>query len=452
MSYRLFLFVITSVLVSIIAFYPGFMSIDSIIQYDISRTFNFNDWQPPIMSLVWSFLNLIFPDPSGMLFFHLALIWTSSLIFWVYNKEYKYSWFFLVVPVLPWIINLQGVIWKDIGLAYTLLLMVAFSYLKPNKKNVFFVFLLLFYAVNIRLNSIPAVLPIVWLIAYIWLPNKNKLFLTLISVLLVMSALIIGNIVNYKILNAEKTKPFNYVMVDDLVFLSAKKGESLLPGIKISEIQSCSKEEINGTVLVGRVFCLNRFESYEEYKPLEQDLKEIWLKSIQDNPLDYLLFRAASFLYLLKSPNEQSYFIWFSRIDPNEYGFVYKGNLATSFIEAYVKDFGSVFNFTFKPYWWVLISIVLFFISFRIPNTIVVKTLLISSLVYTLTYFPVTPMADIRYVYWSVLSSTIAIILIFIKVVNQNISKSLFIKSLIGYLVIYLFYLMVSSIVKNSIV
>ncbi len=37
-----------------VAFYPGFMSHDSIVQFGMSKSLNFNDWHPPIMAWVWS--------------------------------------------------------------------------------------------------------------------------------------------------------------------------------------------------------------------------------------------------------------------------------------------------------------------------------------------------------------------------------------------------------------
>ena len=43
----------------VLLFYPGIMSNDSIASLRQARSFEFNDWHPPVMALIWSVLDRI---------------------------------------------------------------------------------------------------------------------------------------------------------------------------------------------------------------------------------------------------------------------------------------------------------------------------------------------------------------------------------------------------------
>ena len=50
---------------SLLAFYPGVMTYDSESQFFQARHFEFGDWHPPIMALIWSGIHAIVPDLVG---------------------------------------------------------------------------------------------------------------------------------------------------------------------------------------------------------------------------------------------------------------------------------------------------------------------------------------------------------------------------------------------------
>ena len=82
---------------------------------------------------------------------------------------------FFILGFLPWVINFQGVIWKDVGMASALLL--ASGILSKNKNSIFeiiIIFLLLLYAFMVRVNSIVAVAPLLWYLIY-KISSKPKL-------------------------------------------------------------------------------------------------------------------------------------------------------------------------------------------------------------------------------------------------------------------------------------
>lgn len=402
---------------SLAAFFPGFMSPDSLSQYEISKSLVFTDWHPPVMSWVWSILNLFFQGPEGLLFFQLILLWLGLFVWYQLYKDKNYSWLILCIGFLPWVINFSGVLWKDVGMAFSLLLLAGIGIGDKTSPRLFVALALLFYAINLRYNAVFALVPILIMVASKWYGDYSILKrLVLISVTL-SAVLTLGSVFNYKILNTSRTNPSNYMMVDDLFHLSLIKNMSLIPGIPFSDIQDCAVREIGQNKLVGKIFCLDTKESYRVANPLKINLKKIWLMEIIDSPIEYAMFRLAAFKYLLRSPSVDPYYIWHPGIDKNEMGIKQERNGATLFVNWAVQKASTAAPFLFKPYWWLWSSCLLFLLTLSIEatkSTRIQQTLLISSLLYIFSYIPATPMADFRYVYWSVIATSLAVVLLVI--------------------------------------
>lgn len=111
-------------------FDPGIMSNDSFASLQQARTFEFTDWHPPIMALVWSVLDRIIPGPAGMLVCQ-ALLYAygcSRLCEHAFpNLARKFPSWLLVsaFSLFPPAMTLAGMIWKDIWMSGFLLLALA---------------------------------------------------------------------------------------------------------------------------------------------------------------------------------------------------------------------------------------------------------------------------------------------------------------------------------------
>jgi len=421
--------------ISSIVFYPGFMSPDSLTQYAASKALLFNDWHPPIMSWAWSILNLFFQGPEGLLYFHLAFLWLGLYIWFLRYRENKYSWLILIIGFLPWVINFSGVLWKDVGMAFSLLLLAGIGVSERTPTRVVLALMLLFYAINLRHNAIFAVIPIVALVVGGWFAGSSKLKIITITFATLVGIVALGNAFNYEVLKSTKSNPSNYMMVDDLSYLSLINKKSLIPGIPFSDIQDCAVQVVGQTKLIGRDFCLSKKESYLTNNPFKVDLTTIWVTQVVNAPIDYANFRLSAFAYLLRSPDTPPFYIWHPGIDENKMGIKQGRNGATILVEWLVQKTAEAIPFIFKPYWWLWLSFMLLLLTFSVhrnASTSTIQALLVSSIFYVLGYVPATPMADFRYVYWSVIATTLATILIFLdrhsfakRQIRKNISLAL---------------------------
>jgi hypothetical protein len=404
--------------ISSIVFYPGFMSADSLAQYAASKSLLFDDWHPPIMSWVWSILNLFFQGPEGLLYFHLSFLWLGLYIWFLRYRDQKYSWLILIIGFLPWVINFSGVLWKDVGMAFSLLLFAGLGVSERTPARGVLALMLLFYAVNIRHNAIFAVIPIVALVVGRWFVGASKLRMITLTVATLVGIVALGNAFNYKVLRTYKSNPLNQVLVDDLSYLSLINKKSLIPGIPLNDIRDCATVEVGGqTKLVFRLFCLSKKESYLANNPLNVDLKTIWLTQVATAPIEYANFRLAAFAYLLRSPDAPPYYIWHSGIDENKMEIKQRRNGATILVEWLVQKTSEVIPFVFKPYWWLWFTFMLLLSTFTVhrnTSTSTIQALLVSSIFYVIGYVPITTVADFRFVYWSVIATTLATILFFL--------------------------------------
>ena len=416
-------------LIACIAFYPGFMSYDSVLQYSQAITFKFHDSHPPIMALLWSFLNLFFDGPQGLLFFHQILLWTGLyLLYDHFKKQNHYSIIILFIGFSPWIINFSGVLWKDIGMSYALLTAVALILGRPNLIKFIVATMLIFYSLNVRHNAIFAVTPILYFIIKNRFRHLSKLQVIMALAAVVFLNFFIIHIVNYHIIKASKGDLEKVTMFDDLSYFSLKNKKSLLPGIPFKNIQSCSTYHISHSRLVSKWRCF-RLRGYKA--PMPDEMRYIWIRQVLNAPIDYALFRLSIFSYFLRSNVSDPYCISYFEVMHNNLGIKHTPNYLTRVVSKFIKNFSSNFPFLFKPYFWLFLNLVIFLLVFGIKRTRVkdlIYYLNISSIFYMLGYAPTTAAADFRYAYWSVLATSVSAVLLLINVKPVRLKTRLFVK------------------------
>lgn len=402
-----------------IACYPGFMSIDTLEQYRQAHTLEFADGHPPVMAWLWSKLNFILDGPQSLLFTHLGMLWTGLYIWRVNAGESLAAKWFILMGFFPWVANFEGVLWKDVGMAFSLLLALGLlSKKRLTNPQAFAVVSLLFYAFMVRSNAPAAIVPIIWYASvrvFPWFSNRIRIAISMLSLAFMFAFL---NLFNYYLLQAEKNHMASYMMTDDLVHLSVVTGKSLLPKVDFKTVLECSKETIGDTKLVGRLFCLGTKPSYQSVAPIPyEDVKKAWVSAVKSNPLEYVKFRLNAYLYLLRDPSEKPYIYWFSGVTPNEMGLTQKDNAATIVLKVYVNGIAHLAPFLFKPYWWLFTGLLFMCATFSMrgdkDSLQLIRVLISSAILYMLSYIPLTPMADFRYVYWSTLAITLAAIKFF---------------------------------------
>src|SRR5215475_12400948 len=222
----------------LVAFWPGLMSTDSIEQYTQAALGRYNDHHPPIMAWVWSWTNRVIVGPSGMLAFHLAMLWVGLWAIAETSRRYgrRYAWLILLVGVLPFIASIAGVIWKDVGMAYALLCAGGLLYVadtcgeRPRLVATAVALVLIAYATLVRANGVFAALPLAVYAAAMLFPRVARVNTVVIGAVFV--ALVLGGqqLLERRVLDASPRHLSQLVMLFDLTGMACRGVEVDIPG------------------------------------------------------------------------------------------------------------------------------------------------------------------------------------------------------------------------------
>jgi hypothetical protein len=401
-------------------FSPGFMSEDSIYQYLQAREQIFSDSHPPLMSILWSYF-FIFPNPIPLfLLFQLSILWSAiGISFYLDSKNSvnrNQIYLVFLLPVLPQIASISGVLWKDVQMAYSLLLsVVLIRYSETKVSSSFKIFLnlsiivLLVYAINIRVNAVFAVFPILYYLLSRNVINKHKFYLFFASGLILVSFYIFSSFAISKMYNVQKANTLNAYFIDDLFQYSMKKQVSLIPDVPLSLINTCNSQVIANSDKILKIFCILNNSQFEYSSIPTSNLLSTWSHEIYSDPIYYLNYRFNVFKNFLSSPLREPWYFWHPiRISANDLGLVFKDRPITFFFEKYIYIGAENFKYLFQPYFWLLVLMYLLFENFRKKHKIYTleKSILHSCTFYFASYLPVVAAPDYRYIYWITLGLT----------------------------------------------
>jgi hypothetical protein len=405
------------------ASYPGYLNPDSIEYLEQALTGIYDDWQSPFSKLVWAALIEILPGPVGYIVLTNLLIWGSSLGLALALRPRFGSWtlLFLVIPVLPGIVNFLGNVHVDALLAAWLMAATVAAYLGNNlatkprlqKTAQLMANALLVAAFLTRLNAIFAIVP---LLLYANLSLGTRRNLTLCAVMFVAMPFL------YKMQNtlieARPMSPSDSIKVYNLLALSHYSGENLLPGKWAPEqerkiIQACYTPLQWDTAWQGR--CSFIYQTLVEQQLWgSMELTSHWINEILRNPAMYFSVLNAIYkrsLYMPNSPNMLYH-------TPNRWNWevaTTPPRAATRLAQTYIRS--STTTQMSRPFIFALLAAASIVLGFRkrlmaSQEGKLALALLCSSLIYLLTYFPFNVSAEYRYFYWSGFAAWLGTLLI----------------------------------------
>ncbi len=158
---------------AIALFWPGYMSVDSVVQLEQARHGIRDTGHPPLLSLIWRASDKVIPGPGGMLAIQAGLYWLGIALL-----SPSAPW--LAVGLLPPLAGMSGVVWKDVWMFAALL--VAVGWLARGRAWPGLGFLLL--ASGLRHNGILAAAPLLWPAARIIARGRRRawpVFLALLA-------------------------------------------------------------------------------------------------------------------------------------------------------------------------------------------------------------------------------------------------------------------------------
>jgi hypothetical protein len=410
-------------LLNIYAFYPGFMSNDSLDQLQQSLGDKpLQNWHPPVMAVWWWLLIRVTHLTGSLLIWHVGMLWLALTIFaaWIYRQtgSRKLSAVPVLIGLMPFVVNISGVIWKDVGMAYSLLLasvllIVARDYVgKVRFGLIIIAFLLMVYAASLRYNSFFAVVPLFWFCKDLF---RYKYIQYVLAVGCIVAVVFVNALLG-AIHPVQNLHPASNTMIDDIVHVYSRRQLADLdapPAFHDSLLQMvnrCDLTQLPVSVMVG---CATEQDRRILTQAYYSNLQSVWLSGLVHHPVKYIGYRASTFVSFLHPPFIAQSYVWQKGIEPaNPYGLTAQNNWLTRFIHGYV-DFAALdFGLLYHPYTWLLAAITLIGVVLRRggrwthrPDILILS---ISGMLYILSYLPLVAAYDFRYIYWSVLAISVA--------------------------------------------
>lgn len=418
-----------ALLVNIGLFYPGYMSNDSVGHLGRALgAYPVTDLSPAIMTLVWRTLIDLTGFISSLLIMQLSMLWLSLWLIaryiFITTKSRKYSLLPLIIGLLPFVLNISGVIWTDNQLAFALLLTVSLllQYGTINSRRwritlIVACLLLVIYAGLVRYNALLAMVPLIF---YIWHKSgfiQRLRWQWLATAGICGLVMVLVPVVNYS-MHAQASHPESAVMIDDVLNVASEadlRTAALPQSMRDQFIAMKRCKEARGVLINNFWVCGTDAARYNMQHTHSTAMKKLWLHAVTGNPMQYMLYRTETFATFLFAPESIAY-IWQDGITTNDFGQQVAFPRAGNTVKIYVNDFGyRHFSFFFQPWFWAVLAVFVLVRRPKIDKSVRVLCIVLStsSLIYIISYFPTGATGDYRYIYWPVLAMTLVVLLLY---------------------------------------
>ncbi len=399
---------------TLLIFYPGIMTYDAKFVYEYIAKHTLEDWQSPVMTVLWALIDPIAPGSASMFLLTAAAYWLAFglLGFALAGRSAALGALPPLLALLPPAFVFVGVIWRDVLFAVTWLLAIVLTFAVasgPLKRRVpiqIIAFALCCLGVLLRPNSIIAA-PL--LAIYIVWPLQMRWKRTAILYIPAIAAFFgLVQFIYYGALGATRQHPLQSIMIFDLGGISHFTKENQFP---------VTWNERDTALLLNGCYRPTEWDLYWRLEPCEFVMRKIekeeklfgtpvitnaWASAIARHPIAYLEHRASFMWNFLGNPNLT---MWVADIEkPDETVFPERPAFAVLMVVHDVLK-PTVF---FRVGFWLLACLAIFGLALRrrdTPEGAFSIAVCGSASLYVLTFFSVGVASDFRYGYWTVLAS-----------------------------------------------
>ncbi|MFJ9041818.1 GtrA family protein [Streptomyces sp. NPDC102406] len=418
-------------------FHPGYLSPDSADQLQQAlRERPVTDWHPPVMVLLWRALIHLTGAMSAMAALQVAILWGSlwvlAVTVWRRTGSRGLSLTVLALGLAPHIVNLTGVVWKDVHMAYALLAACAVALAarelpKDSRGGARWALLtlgvvFLAYAVLVRKNGILAVAPVLVLLVLAMWPAPGNRRRRLAATGLFVAVTVVGSVVVSAGTAPVATRQYAQIPLDDLVHV-------LTPDqVRAAARQAGASRNFQDRLVTAAETCRNRrvtSDAYFRCYPREPSLGatelgsqasvlvRMWAHEMPAHGTGYAKYRLRVFSKLLFQSNQafQNGTTNAARDIPPVASAPVDEELK-SVLQNYVTGFVRDVPFLFQGWFWLAFCLV-FALRRRWsgPYAREIRLLAASGALYILAYLPTAPESNYRYVYWPALAASLALLL-----------------------------------------
>lgn len=305
-------------IISMVALWPGVMSPDANSQYAAAIAGLYSDHHPPVMSLLWRYLDHIYPGPGLMFTFHISMLYSAAAIFIYIFKNSLFRWWYAIYPLIPNLLAYTALIVKDTGFTYSYLLSGAILAVMmvnktPRYKYLLLipVVLLLYYGTAVKFQA--QYVLIFFTIGIGYCVNNYKLsWLTVIygSLINIAIMILITTTNSALVPQAREAHSWQLVKLYDLSSISLMVNKPLYPDFILQQPNfefARVQQEFEPREVDPLVFPTDSVLKPGKTEQQREELWNYWYKTIKQYPWQYLKTRLRLCGYnLTTSPSDRS--------------------------------------------------------------------------------------------------------------------------------------------------
>jgi hypothetical protein len=411
-------------LATTLTFAPGYLSNDSIYQLKQAMGMErLSDWHPPVMSLVWRAVISVTGTPASMAVLQAVAFWLALWAIACCVQEATGSrpgaLAVLGVGLLPHVVTFVGVVWKDVHMAFALLLTSAIALtglrLRADRRTlrrVLFVLgvLLLVYAVLVRKNAVFAAIPVfVMLVLALWRKPSRRVWV--ISTAALVLGLVTSSVAISAFARPVKTSQVSQIMLDDLLHVLSVhelRSAAVSPNLRQQLVAAAEECDRINSLSDSYWTCYGRGEHGPFTAVAHTDqITSLWVNEMTGHVPGYLQYRLELFSKFLFEPRYQ----YHPGIAANDLQLELSHPRLGRALQTYVDGAARDLPILFAGWLWLTVAVVLAVRPGSGTFAMPVRALGISAAAYVLGYLPILPVANYRYMYWSAIAGTIGLLL-----------------------------------------
>jgi hypothetical protein len=402
--------------------FPGYMSPDSVQQLHEGRTWTFTAGHPPVMAFEWGILDRIVSGPILMLLLQGSLfLWGLYSLLRRAMSPRAAAWLANALLLFPPILTTMGVIWKDSQMAAYFLAGAAALF--DERRWVRIVgWSLVTAGCAFRYNAFAGAVPLIGL-AFVWRPEMRWWQRYAIS----GAAAVLCVVVAFKA-NRALAKPTGFMspaiidIAGVLAFTHDRTDEDLLYVLRDTPLHVRTGIQAAARFVASprHLYDITHgdYRVFDDATNADQQvaLNRAWRELIASDWRAYVRFRLDVFKDTLGltdaplwSPVWNDFLGASNKVDDIEH------NASRAVVQQWLGDrFGWLARETplFRQYIYALLALALLIACCRDRLTF---TLLVSGLLYELSFLPATGSPDYRYSHWLIVCTCLSTVLLFVR-------------------------------------
>lgn len=395
------------------AFWPGILTWDAIRQYGQALSGRYDDWHPPAMNWLWRQLRPVGDGPAPMMLLQALLYGGGWALFlsWAWRRgRPRFAAALTAVGATPIALVLVATVLKDSLMAGALLAAAGLAARRPWRRRpaALMAAALLIGAATLRFNAVPACLPLgVALVPARWRATPARLALATVAwAVPLVAALPAAN----ALLRAERSGVELSLVVYDLGGITRFSGVDVFPPLPVADAVAVnarcySPVSWDRYAWWGADPCPIGFATVRPaLAAAHAGATRLWAAAVLRHPLAYARHRLAHFNRTTRflAPDGEAPGLSL-RSDPNPWGYRVRASRPGALLGAAAAwSLGTPLGW---PCVWLALGLGALALAPALPRGSPAAPVLLSALLYGVSYLPLGVASEVRYHLWTMLGA-----------------------------------------------